>query len=264
MSWVCDTTELVSGAWLSSRYAGHGVLAEEIPSTGLDGPSALYGAVTLPADNGKEIRGYLTRWPSAPLDIEEDGVFSYSGGADYFEFALYADGVANTTDIGFGAGISRIYLGMDAGGLFTGSLSLDGVSVSGAFSGGPLPSIGRPSSDTSNSGWTASTGSDLYAMLDEVTASDSDYISATTVGATCEMALSSTSYPGSATQALKYRGSSTTGNGVIISLKNTAGAVVRSETQMFTPTYTEYTITLTSGEIAAITSGALSVTLESV
>jgi ribosomal protein S17 len=63
---------------------------------------------------------------------------------------------------------------------------------------------------------------------------------------------------------LKYRGSSTTGNGVIISLKNTAGAVVRSETQMFTPTYTEYTITLTSGEIAAITSGALSVILESV
>jgi hypothetical protein len=101
-------------------------------------------------------------------------------------------------------------------------------------------------------------------MLDEVTASDSDYISATTVGATCEMALSPTSYPGSATQVLKYRGSSTTGNGVIISLKNTAGAVVRSETQMFTPTYTEYTITLTSGEIAAITSGALSVTLESV
>jgi hypothetical protein len=63
---------------------------------------------------------------------------------------------------------------------------------------------------------------------------------------------------------LRFRGASSTGNGVTISLKNTAGATVRSETQLFTATYTEYSITLTSGEIAAITSGALSVVLESV
>jgi hypothetical protein len=196
--------------------------------------------VSLPADNGKEIRGYVTRWPAAPLDIDDDGTFTYSGAPDYFEFALYADGAANTSDIGFGAGISRIWLGTEPGG------------------------IGRPTSDTSNSGWSPSTGTDLYAMLDETTASDTDYIVATTLGATCELALSTATYPGSATQVLRFRGASSTGNGVTISLKNTAGATVRSETQLFTATYTEYSITLTSGEIAAITSGALSVVLESV
>lgn len=123
--------------------------------------------------------------------------------------------------------------------------------------------IGRPASDTSNSGWSPSTGTDLYAMLDETTASDTDYVVATTVGAVCEMALNTTTYPGSATQALVFRGSSSTGNSVIVRLKNTAGATVRSHTQPLTSTYTTYTVALTSGEIAAITSGALSVVLES-
>jgi hypothetical protein len=135
MSWLCDTTELVPSGWLSSRYAGHGVLAEDIPSTGLDGPSALYGAVSLPADNGKEIRGYITRWPAAPLDIDEDGTFAYSGGPDYFEFALYADGAANTSDIGFGPGVSRIWLGTEPGGAFSGSITIDGVTLSASFAG---------------------------------------------------------------------------------------------------------------------------------
>lgn len=45
MSWLCDTTELVPSGWLTSLYAGAGVLAENIPSSGVDGPSALYGAV---------------------------------------------------------------------------------------------------------------------------------------------------------------------------------------------------------------------------
>lgn len=241
MSWLCDTTELVPSGWLTSLYAGAGVLAENIPSSGVDGPSALYGAVTLPADNGKEIRGYITRWPAAPLLIDEDGAFSYSGGSDYFEFALYADGVADSTNVGFGPGISRITLSM----------------------GGALPTIGRPSSDTSNRGWSPSAGTELYAMLDEVTPNPADYIFATTLGAVCELTLNTTVYPGATSQTLSFRGSSSTGNSVIVRLKNTAGATVRSQTQVLTATDTLYSFTLTAGEVAAITSGALSVILES-
>jgi hypothetical protein len=129
--------------------------------------------------------------------------------------------------------------------------------------GSGLSTIGRPASDTSNSGWTASTGSDLYAMLDEVTPDAADYIVATSVGAVCELALNTTSYPGTASQVLKFRGSSSTGNSVIVRLKNTGGATVRSATQLLTAVDTEYSITLSAGEIAAITSGALSVQLES-
>ena len=125
------------------------------------------------------------------------------------------------------------------------------------------PTIGRPASDASNSGWTASTGSDLYAMLDEVTPDAGDYIVATSTGSICEMPLQTTAYPGTAAQVLSYRASSSTGNSVIVRLKNTGGATVRSETQVLTASDTLYQITLTAGERAAITSGALSVELES-
>ncbi len=125
-----------------------------------------------------------------------------------------------------------------------------------------LPTIGRPASDTSNSGWTASTGTDLFAMVDEVTPDALDYIVTTATGSVCELALDTTAYPGTASQALKYRASSSTGNSLIVRLKNGA-TTIRTETQALTASDTEYTITLTSGEIAAITSGSLSVELES-
>lgn len=126
-----------------------------------------------------------------------------------------------------------------------------------------VPTVGRPASDTSNSGWVPSTGSDLYAMLDEVAPDALDYIVATSIGALCELELDTTAYPGTASQTLKYRASSSTGNSVIVRLKNTGGATIRTETQALTSVDTEYSIALTAPEIAAITSGALSVQLES-
>jgi hypothetical protein len=148
------------------------------------------------------------------------------------------------------------------GSAFLASLGDSGI-FSGSASVAAAATIGRPASDTSNSGWTASTGSDLYAMLDEVTPDAADYIVATSVGAVCELALNTTGYPGTASQVLKFRASSSTGNSVIVRLKNTGGATVRTATQALTATDTEYSIGLTAGEIAAITSGALSVQLES-
>ena len=50
------------------------------------------------------------------------------------------------------------------------------------------PTLLRPSSDISNTGWTASSGSDLYAMLDETTSSRTDYISAAAAGAVTVLA----------------------------------------------------------------------------
>lgn len=135
-SWLCDSSELISSSWLTSLYEGHGVLGADIPSTGLDGPSALYDAVTLPGDAAKEIRGLITRWPvSGTLTIAEDGAFTYTGTSDYFDFALYVDGVASTTDIGYGAGVCRIFLAVGSGGSFSGSLSLAATAVYGVFSG---------------------------------------------------------------------------------------------------------------------------------
>ena len=135
----------------------------------------------------------------------------------------------------------------------------DGVTASVSS---PLPTVGRPTSDTSNTGWTPSTGVDLYPMVDEVTPDALDYISTTAIGSICKMALNTTAYPGTASQQLKFRASSSTGNSVIVRLKEGA-TTIRSATQVLTAVDTEYTLTLTSGEIAAITSGSLSVELES-
>jgi hypothetical protein len=139
---------------------------------------------------------------------------------------------------------------------------LAGADATLTYTPAALPTIGRPASDTSNSGWTASTGTDLFAMVDEVTPDPLDYIVTTATGSVCELALEQTAYPGTASQALKYRASSSTGNSLIVRLKNGA-TTIRTETQALTATDTEYVITLTSGEIAAITSGSLSVELES-
>jgi len=99
-------------------------------------------------------------------------------------------------------------------------------------------------------------------MLDEVVPDALDYISASSLGAVCEVALNATQYPGGASQQLKFRASSSTGNSVIVRLKNGA-TVIKTLTQALTVTDTEYTMALTAGEIAAITSGALSVQIES-
>lgn len=182
-----------------------------------------------------------------------------------------ADGVAANISTGSGTTISTTPGNAVADGYTAALNRIFGMEVGNAIAAGITASItnastatvGRPASDTSNSGWTASTGSDLFAMLDEVTPDPADYIVATATGAVCELALGTTAYPGTASQVLKFRASSSTGNSVIVRLKNTGGATVRSATQALTSTDTEYSIALTSGEIAAITSGALSVELES-
>lgn len=141
------------------------------------------------------------------------------------------------------------------------AIALAGADATLTYTPLTLPTVGRPTSDTSNTGWTPSTGVDLYPMVDEVTPDALDYISTTAIGSICEMALNTTAYPGTASQQLKFQASSSLGNSVIVRLKEGA-TTIRTETQVLTATDTIYTITLTSGEIAAITSGALSVELE--
>ena len=148
--------------------------------------------------------------------------------------------------------------GNASGSLASTSLTPPSATASGAVTA----TVGRPASDTSNTGWTPSSGVSLYPMVDEVVPDALDYISTTTIGSICEMALNPTAYPGTASQQLKYRASSSTGNSVIVRIKEGA-TTIRSAMQALTATDTEYTIALTSGEIAAITSGNLSVELES-
>ena len=123
-----------------THYGGQGIgiLGSQIPADGLDGPSYLADG-----DPTKLLRGPITRWPAGALVVYEDGTFDYSGPTDYALYQLYEDGIASTTDVGYGAGIGRVNLnvGVDGGSL-TGGLQLGDVVAAGALSGGNASNLG--------------------------------------------------------------------------------------------------------------------------
>lgn len=131
-------------SWIAGAYVfgggGLGVLAENIPATGDNGGSYLYPAVSLPADNGKEICGRITSWPTGgTLDAGENGAFTYTptgSGPDYFEFLLIVDGFASTTNIGYGPGISRVSLQVGAA-----TALLAATTANTVFSGNAHPKV---------------------------------------------------------------------------------------------------------------------------
>ena len=88
--------------------------------------------------------------------------------------------------------------------------------------------VARPASDVSDGTWTASdAGPDLYAMIDEVTASDADYIEAATSG-TCEVALGAMTAPPSGYKTtVKYR----INGEVTVSLRQGASTEIASWTE---------------------------------
>ena len=135
------------------------------------------------------------------------------------------------------------------------------ATTTSALTVGGLATLGYAVSDTSTGAWVSSLGGALYAAIDEVAPDDADFISTTSLS-TCEVALNNTAFPGSANETLKYRASSSTGNGITVSLKQGA-TTIASWSHALSNTDTLYTQTLTAGQIAAISSGALSVSLTS-
>lgn len=352
MSIRVSLTSLIAGK-IVVGVAGHGVLAQLVPSAGDHGPGLAFSSLSFPADNGKEIRVFITTQPTlGTLYVFEDTSFTFLGpnGTHTFQYQVYVDGVAlgtpqpATVNVGaspataltltgpsngtvgassaaFNVGANGtvaggvIYTLSDAGGggTFTPATgtppgyfaytpsSTGAKTISITNSGGLtnpaslsffvgagaasmvtaesaayamavqdatlkhiLPTVGRPISDTSNTGWLASTGSALYAVIDEVIPDDSDYISSTSAGSVCQMALNNTAYPGAATQVFEFRAASANGNTVQARLKNSGGATVATWMQVLTPNPTTYQKALTAGEIALISAGALSLELTAI
>ncbi len=100
MSLRIDINDLFTSSVVIGN-TGLGVLAEDIPSTGDSGASFLYNDLNFPADNGKEIRGEITTFPSSGTFFAyEDGSFEFSGAADGrydFTYQLKKDGVTSAT-----------------------------------------------------------------------------------------------------------------------------------------------------------------------
>ena len=128
----------------------------------------------------------------------------------------------------------------------------DGASVS-------LPTLVQPSSTTTTGAWTATGAASLHAAINELVASDTQYISVNSASTT-ELLLAEAAYPGAANQTLAYRASSTQGSTLTVTLKQGVTTIM-TRTHALTGTDTLYTQTLTAPEIALITAGAISVTL---
>ena len=134
----------------------------------------------------------------------------------------------------------KVYAGPVGSAVQIGTTYTDPSPLSGGFSGfemtgggtaGFTPSItafdngvivytyARPASDITKQ-WTPSSGTDHFAMIDEVTASDADYISATAAGQTTEVKLAAMTQPQAGTSvAIGYRVQGiTSGAGVTVSM----------------------------------------------
>lgn len=94
MSVRVDSSSWITGAIVVGD-PGLGVKAELIPSSGENGAGYAYASLDFPADNGKEVCGRITAWPTnGTLTAFEDTGFEYTGSSDAFAFQLYVDGVA--------------------------------------------------------------------------------------------------------------------------------------------------------------------------
>jgi hypothetical protein len=158
MSWLSDATPLVPGGWLSSAYAGHGILGADVPAMGLHGPSAILNdLVDIPADLSAELRLYLETSPPGLTSfwMDEDGSIIATGApGSYVGLGrLFADGVDRGTasiTINFGS-VYSVSLGEAAGAadaLVPARVRLgllaESLGAGDFFIGSPPPSFGEP------------------------------------------------------------------------------------------------------------------------
>lgn len=223
MSLRVDTSSLISGALVCGNR-GLGVLGSEVPSTGDNGPGFIYNDLTLPADAGKEVRGLIVTPPAAgTLFAYEDSSFTFSApdGSYSFVYRLYVDGVDQGTA--------------------TVSLTV-----------GAATQLLAPSADLSAGGWTPSSGSDLYAMLDETTASDADYIVSSTASS-CEISIAVGSDPAVSTgHILRYRLLSGSGS-IAVALKQGSTTIASWGPHTLTGSAQDFAQTLSGGQADSIT-----------
>lgn len=112
---------------------------------------------------------------------------------------------------------------------------------------------GRPNADLSAGAWTPSTGGSLYAMVDESTASDTDYISASSAS-TCSLGLNGVVDPASSSgHVVRYRAKNNGSGSVTVLLKQGTTTIASQVNNSLTTSYADYSFTLSGAEADSIT-----------
>lgn len=107
----------------------------------------------------------------------------------------------------------------------------------------PNTVIVAPASDISTGAWTPSSGSDLYAMLDEASASDADYIQATSAS-TCEIGFAEGGSGNILGAKLRYRLPPGDGN-ITVQLRQGASLVESWGPHALSASYQDFIATVT-------------------
>lgn len=92
------TTRVDNGNFIGSTRTlvgnrGIGVAAEDLPSSGTNGPSIPYSGMSFPADNGKKIRVQMLTQPSGVLTRYPDYSCTYLGATSSFDYRLWVNNV---------------------------------------------------------------------------------------------------------------------------------------------------------------------------
>ena len=117
----------------------------------------------------------------------------------------------------------------------------------------------RPIADTSNGAWTASSGSDRFAMIDESSTNDSDYITVSSAS-TYKTRLTTVSDPGVDTDhsvVVRAKGDGSSQLTIALVQGDPSETAIASTTVTPTVSYANYTLTVTSGQAANITDYSL-------
>lgn len=113
----------------------------------------------------------------------------------------------------------------------------------------------RPDSDIAAGNWTPNSGSTLYTQIDEVSASDSDFIQASSTETTATIGLSNVSDPGvSSGHVVRYRAQKTTTPSGSLTVRLFQGSTeIANQTPTLTTSWVLYTFTLSDAQANSIT-----------
>lgn len=90
-------------------FRGLGVLAQNIPAVGTDGPGLNYDGIYFPADLDKEVRLELVSPPAGDLVVDDNYGATYQGPASTMSFKVYEDGaLKGTSMMTFNMGASTV------------------------------------------------------------------------------------------------------------------------------------------------------------
>ncbi len=225
MSHVVSSSAPIASAHTVKQYAGFGILGADIPTTGDNGGSPVLNDSINPTGEyhwraeTPPSAGVLTIYPDLTFEWDGTGV---PDGSYPWVYRLFEDGVSvGTATVSQTVGITAQFL--------------------------------RPIADIANSGWTPSTGSNLFSCIGEAVRNDSTYISATAPGAICEVLLGTSSGdPLSSINHLPRIVMSAGSGGIILRLKQGATIIKAWTYASLAGSDTLYEPTLTSGEIDAI------------